>query len=141
MTGTENKVGLGSALRRDMTDAGRDMWFAGLGAVALIEKQGRRALETLVEEGRAFQARERPRRDRMWQETAGRVRALGQRMENGLQETSRTVLQRFGIPSRDEIATLGRRVELLTASLEKLDPKAGPVGKTPAVPEPPAPGD
>jgi hypothetical protein len=40
-----------------------------------------------------------------------------------------SALHRMGVPTRSEIATLGKRVELLTASVERLKPKARPLAK------------
>jgi poly(hydroxyalkanoate) granule-associated protein len=123
MTQTENKGAPGKAWRQDLSDAGRDMWLAGLGALATIETRGRQTFESLVEKGKTFETTEHTTVDRVWQDATGRVRALGHRVESGLEETSRTILQRFGIPSHDEITALIARVEQLTAKVEALSRK------------------
>lgn len=123
MTGNEKVFDLGGAWRRDLAEAGRDVWLAGLGAMALLEKQGRQTFETLVDRGKTFETKERTMIDRMWQDAAGQVRALGTRVETTLQDTSRVMLQRFGIPSHDEIAALISRVEQLTAKVEAFSRK------------------
>lgn len=110
-------------LREDLSEAGRDVWLASLGAVALIEKEGRSTFELLVEKGRTFETRERTTIDRVLQEAAGQVRALGKRVESGLQDTSKMVLQRFGVPSHAEINALIARVEQLTAKVEAISRK------------------
>lgn len=123
MTGTEKMFGLGGVLRKDLAEAGRDVWLAGLGAMALLEKQGRHTFDTLVDKGKVFETKERTMLDRMWQDAAGQVRAIGNRVETTLQDTSRMMLQRFGIPSHDEITALISRVEQLTAKVEAFSRK------------------
>jgi poly(hydroxyalkanoate) granule-associated protein len=123
MMETDNKARPGKTLREDLSQAGRDVWLASLGAVALIEKEGRTTFEKLVEKGRTVETRERTMVDHMLQEAAGQVRALGKRMESGLQDTSKMVLQRFGVPSHAEINALITRVEQLTAKVEAISRK------------------
>lgn len=123
MKETDNMAGLGKTLREDLSEAGRDVWLASLGAVALIEKEGRETFEMLVEKGRSFESRERSVVDRMLQDAAGRMRALGKRLESGVQDTSKMVLQRFGVPSHAEINSLITRVEQLTAKVEAISRK------------------
>ncbi len=123
MMETDNMARLGKSLRDDLSEAGRDVWLASLGAVALLEKEGRTTFEMLVEKGRSFESRERGVLDKMLQEAAGRVRAIGKRMESGLQDTSKMVLQRFGVPSHAEINALITRVEQLTAKVEAISRK------------------
>lgn len=123
MMQTVNKSRLGKMLREDLSEAGRDVWLASLGAVALIEKEGRSTFEMLVEKGKTFETRERGLLDRVWQEAERQVRTIGKKMEGGLQETSRMVLQRFGVPSHAEINALISRVEQLTAKVEAISRK------------------
>lgn len=125
MMETDNKARAGRTLRDDLSEAGRDVWLAGLGAVAVLEKEGRSAFEMLVEKGRTFETRERSVLERMLQDAAGQVKALGKRVESGLQDTSRVVLQRFGVPSHAEINSLITRVEQLTAKVEAISRKEG----------------
>jgi hypothetical protein len=44
-------------------------------------------------------------------------------VESGLQDTSKMVLQRFGVPSHAEINALITRVEQLTAKVEAISRK------------------
>ncbi len=123
MMETDNKSRLGKMLREDLSEAGRDMWLASLGAVALIEKEGRTTFEMLVEKGKTFETRQQTALDHMLQDAAGQMRAFGKRMESRLQDTSKMVLQRFGVPSHAEINALITRVEQLTAKVEAISRK------------------
>jgi len=124
MMETDNKAKL-MALRKDLSEAGREVWLAGLGAVALIEREGRHAFSVLVEKGKTFETQERSVLDRVFQEAADQMRGLGKRVESGLQDTSKMVLQRFGVPSHAEINALITRVEQLTAKVEAISRKEG----------------
>ncbi len=123
MMETVNKSRLGKMLREDLSEAGRDVWLASLGAVALLEKEGRTTFEMLVEKGKTFETKERTMLDRVWQEAESQIRTIGKKVESGLQETSRMVLQRFGVPSHAEINALITRVEQLTAKVEAISRK------------------
>jgi len=123
MTETERGVKLTATLRNSFSDAGRDLRLAGLGAVALVQKKGRHVFQKLIEEGKTFETREPTRLDRILQEAVGQVRLVGKRVETGLQDTSRAVLQRFGFPSRADITALIARVEELTARVEAIGRK------------------
>jgi poly(hydroxyalkanoate) granule-associated protein len=123
MTDMNIRARLGKTLGEDLSGAGRDVWLASLGAVAFIEKQGRTMFETLVEKGKTFETREKSVLDRMIEDATGQVRTIGKRVESGWQETSKMVLQRFGIPSHAEINALITRVEQLTAKVEAISRK------------------
>jgi poly(hydroxyalkanoate) granule-associated protein len=123
MMETDNMARQWRTLRDDLSEAGRDVWLASLGAVALIEKESRNAFSMLVEKGKTFETQERSVVDRMFQQAADQVRGLGKRMESGLQDTSKMVLQRFGVPSHAEINALITRVEQLTAKVEAISRK------------------
>ncbi len=123
MRETDTMARLGKTLREDLSEAGRDVWLASLGAVALLEKEGRETFEMLVEKGRTFESRERGTLDKVLQEATDRVRTLGKRVESSLQDTSKMVLQRFGVPSHAEINALITRVEQLTAKVEAISRK------------------
>lgn len=109
--------------RQEISEAGRDVWLASLGAVSLLEKEGRTVFEMLVEKGKTFETREKSVLEGMLSEATGQVRAISKRVESGLQDTSKAVLQRFGVPSHAEINALIARVEQLTAKVESISRK------------------
>ncbi len=109
--------------REEISQAGREVWLASLGAVSLIEKEGRTMFERLVQKGKTFETQEKSVIEDMINEAAGQVRALGKQVEDRLQDTSKAVLQRFGVPSHAEINALIARVEQLTAKVESISRK------------------
>ncbi|MEM9293908.1 MAG: phasin family protein [Acidobacteriota bacterium] len=111
----------------DLSSLGRKVWLAGLGAVAEAEEQGRGAFERLVDRGETFRAerkqslqetlsstRENSRKVREW--ATGTVE---QGVKSATQATNET-LQRFGVPTYDDIQTLNERIEQLNRKVDAL---------------------
>jgi poly(hydroxyalkanoate) granule-associated protein len=98
-------------------------WLAGLGAVALAGDQGRGLFDQLVERGKKLEARGKQEVGRAKGE-AGRTRKLVTQKVDELGETvDRRVadaMHRLGIPTREEVATLTRRIEEMTARVAEL---------------------
>ncbi len=115
-----------------MSESARNIWLAGLGAVALAQETGGKLFDDLVKRGREMEARAKlspPDMTVTLRGATGRAMTAWQQLGKGLDEQVTAALHRMGVPTRSEIATLGKRVELLTASIEKLKPKARPLAK------------
>ncbi len=112
--------------------AGRDLFYAGLGLLAMIEEETRDGFDALVREGRrvergdartltakAVEAVEDEARE--LEEEVGEVRRaadeIGTDIETRIVETIGTVLHRMNVPTRDD-------VESLTRSVDRLNKKA-----------------
>ncbi len=108
------------------------IWLAGLGAVAMAQETGGELFEDLVKRGREMEARAkmaRPDVSTTFRDATGKAMMTWQQFSKGLDEQVTATLHRMGVPTRSEIATLSKRVELLTASIEKLKPKAKALAK------------
>lgn len=121
MNETQTMQGAAMDLRDGLLRTGREMWLASLGAVTAVGEEARTVFETLVERGKAVETRTDPSMvGRAVGEMEQQVRELGQRMEDTLQETTRSVLHRFGVPSHAEVQTLIARVEQLSAKIDTI---------------------
>lgn len=120
---TEKAAAAAKSLRDDLTRMGKDVWLASLGAVATLEEQGRTMFETLVAKGETFPLPERSRFERAVGQTREQVVAFGKMMEARMQDTSRAVLHRMGMPSHDEVQALIARIDQLNAKVEALQKK------------------
>lgn len=112
-----------------MTESAYRMWLAGLGAFAVAQETSTRLFADLVKRGREVEAHSKVKAPDMNVTLRGatdRAKGAVDQFSKGVDERVTKALHRIGVPTRDEIATLGRRVELLTASVEKLKPKARP---------------
>jgi poly(hydroxyalkanoate) granule-associated protein len=121
-------------MQADMTESAYRIWLAGLGAVAYAQENGTRLFNELVKRGREMEARAKvplPRPDvaATLRDATGRATTAWQHLGKGVDEQVTAALHRMGVPTRHEIATLSKRVELLTASIEKLKPKPRALAK------------
>jgi len=107
-------------VREDMFKMGRNVWLAGLGAYALAEEETRGAFDRLVSRGEKFEKDEKNVVGRTIDNATGRVKEIGNKVEDTVQSTVTSVLHRAGIPSRDEIRLLIDRVDELNKKVEKL---------------------
>src|SRR5512142_1276943 len=115
-----------------MTESAYRIWLAGLGAVAYAQENGTKLFNDLVKRGREMEARAKIARPDMTATMRGatdRAMTAWQQLGKGVDEQVTAALHRMGVPTRHEIATLGKRVELLTASIEKLKPKTKALAK------------
>jgi poly(hydroxyalkanoate) granule-associated protein len=125
-------------VRAGMTESARNIWLAGLGAVAYAQETGGKLFDDLVKRGREMEAHAKltpPEMTVSLRGATGRAKSAWEQLGKGLDDQVTAALHRIGVPTRSEIATLGKRVELLTASIEKLKPKTRALAK-PVVPRP-----
>jgi poly(hydroxyalkanoate) granule-associated protein len=130
-------------MQEGVTESAHRIWLAGLGAVAVAQETGGKLFNELVQRGREMEARAKLSRPDMTVTLKGatdRAMTAWQQLGKGVDEQVTAALHRMGVPTRHEIATLGKRVELLTASIEKLKPKTRALAKPIERTTRPAPG-
>ena len=156
-------------LREELSQSVHKVWLAGLGALSTAGEEGTKLFKNLVEKGEAYEKRSRERLDDVasevkakvegaadkakdsaestWDKVESRaestwdkVESTWDKVESKVDQSVSDALGRFGVPSRDEIATLTKRVEELTAVVEKLKKPAAkkPAAKKPAAKKPAA---
>lgn len=103
----------------DALKAGRNVWLAGLGAVAYAEEEARDVFDRLVEKGESFEKSDKNLAFQAYDSMATRTRDLGKKVEGVVQDGVSSVLHRAGVPSREEILKLIDRVEKLTKKVEE----------------------
>jgi poly(hydroxyalkanoate) granule-associated protein len=115
----------------DVLEAAQRIRFAGLGAMALAQEEGTKLVENsgklfsvLIEKGEEMEKSGlspiAPVKSatQTAESTWTRIQAL-------LDAQVSAALSRLGVPTKDEIAELTRRIELLTASIETLRAQQG----------------
>ena len=134
-------------VQRDLTDAAGDVkdavskvFLAGLGALAVAEEEGSKTFKKLVKKGekvelpglgmdrvQAIRTQIEGRADQATDAVKGRVNdaryvagETADKAEDRLQDTVKTVMNRLGVPTREEISELTASVERLTANIETL---------------------
>ncbi len=108
----------------------KKIWLAGLGALATAEQEGSKLFRNLVERGEEFEGRGRERIEGLVGtvgERAGTVRDdMGQRIGQvggNLDELVLRAMRQLGVPSREELEILTRRIEELAESLDRAQTK------------------
>ena len=129
--------------------ASKDIWLAGLGAMAQAQAQARaqgsKAFETLVADGLAFQRKSQAVAQEKLQEATAHFNQLAQGISSGLhtglvqpagvkvdrlehmfEDRVARALKSLGLPSAQEVADLQERVAALEAALAATASKAAP---------------
>jgi poly(hydroxyalkanoate) granule-associated protein len=104
----------------EVVKAGRNVWLASLGALAMAEEEARGAFDRLVSRGEKVEKDENSTVNKVVGGATSRAKDVRAKVEDTVQKSVAGVLQRTGIPSRDEIRTLIARVEELNKKVEKL---------------------
>ncbi len=119
---------------QDMVDVAKKMWFASVGAVLVLEEKGMSLYDEMLRKG----AQVEEERLAPVASVADTMKTVVKKTTDAFDEIGKEVdsrmtsaMQRVGIPSRNEIATLTDRVEALNASIEKMkfksrSPKSAP---------------
>lgn len=123
------------------------VWLAGLGALAAAEEEGGKLFRGLVKKGESYEKKGLAHFDKLkakvegvaeWardraEEAWGKVEDKVENVEDRFDDRVAVVLRKIGVPSKNEIATLTRRVEELTLLVEKKLKPARPAKRaTPA---------
>lgn len=125
----------------DVKESAHKVWLAGLGAIAVAEKEGSRFFKNLVKKGEKFEAKRKEQVDKAVdrvkdtvkdgvEEVRDEVESRWQRLGDSFDRKVGRAVERLGVPSREEIHKLTQRVENLTAKLDALQKKPqGPARK------------
>lgn len=114
-------------LRDELTERGREVWLAGLGALATVEEEGSKLFTRLINRGREFEeerrdeideAKEKARERR--DEALAQLEEAGEETQSKIAETVNNALERFGVPTQKEVDRLSARVEALSQQVEDL---------------------
>jgi poly(hydroxyalkanoate) granule-associated protein len=116
-------------LQGDLMDSAHKIWLAGLGALAFAEQEGGKMFKNLVEKGEGFEAKGKEQVEKARGAVVG-VKTVAESywetLERTVDEKMTSVIHRIGVPTKDEIEALSKKVEDLTASIEKLRAKDTP---------------
>lgn len=118
-----------------MIDMLHQIWLAGLGAVSKAKRGAPQVLEDLISEGARLHSQARGAAEKAVQSALGDAQAIintrltqvrGQaadsleNLEKIFQTRVHRVLTQLGVPSAEDVEALGKRVEALNTSVEKL---------------------
>lgn len=117
MTDTDKKV------HEEIKESAHKIWLAGLGALAAAEEEGSRIFNTLVTKGEDYESRGKEElakvKDRV-EGAFGKAETSWEKLGDAFDEKVAGAVQRIGVPNREEITTLTKRVEELTRKVDQL---------------------
>ena len=109
----------------------RDVWLAGLGAFAAVQKEGTKVLTTtqtesvkvfnaLVNQGKDLEARAKKVAVKQAEAVSDKTTQAIDKLEQVFQDRVSRSLNRLGVPTNDDVKALTHRVEELTKSITAL---------------------
>jgi poly(hydroxyalkanoate) granule-associated protein len=115
------------SLQSELSKRGREVWLAGLGALATVEEEGTKLFGSLVDRGKEF---EKDRRESL-KEITEKAREQGDEALSQFEEASEetqslllstvhSALERFGVPTQNEIDRLSTKVDALSKQVDAL---------------------
>jgi poly(hydroxyalkanoate) granule-associated protein len=114
-------------------DSAQQIWLAGLGAFAKMQREGSKAFEALVKDGAGMQKKTQQAAEETLAQAQSRMagfasefgaKAVGGwgKLENIFEERVARALEHLKVPSADELAALRARVDALEAQLKAQTP-------------------
>lgn len=114
-------------IQKELSDRGRDVWLAGLGALATVEEEGSKLYKRLIERGKSYEntntAQIKQLSDRMSkkkEDAMDRANDTAASAQSAVADTIDKALERFGVPTQKEVNDLSKKVDKLSAQIEKL---------------------
>lgn len=121
----------------DVRESAHKIWLAGLGALAVTEEEGSKLFKNLVQQGERYEAQGKERlkeakkganeagarAKKLAEETAERAKRAAEgaweQLGGAFDDKLAKALHRIGVPTRDEINALSRRIEELTRAVDR----------------------
>lgn len=115
-------------LPADLASGAREVWLAGLGALAVVEEQGSKLFRALVEEGQRWEETQRAeaqhaleQAEAQHEETADAAReTLNEQVVRRIRDGVDMALERAGVPTRGALNELQAQVDQLAQQADRL---------------------
>lgn len=120
-------VGGDNQLSATIRESAQQIWLAGLGAFAKAQQEGNKVFDALVREGESIQQKTRKIAEDKVTEMAAKATGTWDKLEQVFENRVARSLHSLGVPTRDDVAALAKRVSELKAEVERLNggtPKA-----------------
>lgn len=115
-----------SQLSATIRESAQQIWLAGLGAFAKAQHEGNRVYDALIREGEAIQQKTRKVTEDKVTEMAARATGTWDKLEQVFENRVARSLNSLGVPTKDDVAQLAKRVAELKAEVEKLNKASKP---------------
>jgi poly(hydroxyalkanoate) granule-associated protein len=115
------------SLQDELTERGREVWLAGLGALATVEEEGTKLFQRLIDRGQEFEEERRSKLEEATEkareqrdEALAQIEEVSEETRSSLEETVDAALDQFGVPTRDEVDRLAEKVDTLSQQVDDL---------------------
>jgi poly(hydroxyalkanoate) granule-associated protein len=99
--------------------AGRNLWLAGLGAVAEVEDGGRELFDRLVERGVPVEEKQKKLTETVTERANRAVRSVSKLVEETVEFEGRGMLKRLNLMTREDVKILSARLETLSKKINE----------------------
>jgi poly(hydroxyalkanoate) granule-associated protein len=118
-------------LAKTVRDSAQQIWLAGLGAFSKAQGEGTKVFDALVKEGRTIHAKTRKAAEtkvgemtsalgKMATKAGNQATGNWDRLEQVFEKRVARALNRVAVPTNKEIQNLAKRMDKLTASVQRL---------------------
>jgi len=97
--------------------AGRNLWLAGLGAVAEVEEGSRELFDRLVERGVPVEEKQKKLTETVTERASKAARSFTKLVEETVEFESRGMLKRLNLMTSEDIKILSARLETLSKKI------------------------
>lgn len=124
---TEHDPRESETLQNELTERGREVWLAGLGALATVEEEGTKLFNRLVDRGQEFEEERQAKIEEATEkvrkqsdEALSQIEEAGEETQSMLADSVNAALERFGVPTQEEVDDLAEKVDRLSRQVEEL---------------------
>ena len=103
----------------DLVESAQQIWLAGLGMLTLAQDESGKLFAALVDAGKQIE-KVMPSPVDALRTASESAETYWQKLQKVIDHQIALTLHRLGVPTKDEIDRLTRRIEQLTASIEAL---------------------
>ncbi len=103
-------------------DSAHQIWLAGLGAFVKTQQEGNKLFESLVQEGEKIESRTKKSAEEKLETMKNKVpdNSTWDKLEQVFENRVSRALGQLGVPTRNDVLNLSKRVEDLSDSVKKL---------------------
>jgi len=115
-----------SQLQDGVVDGSKDIWLAGLGALATVEEEGSKVFDNLVNKGKERESKGKKQIEGALDNLKKKREEVSTTFEGSistLEEQLSSVFERFGVPSKKEMESLASKVDTLNKNVQALAQK------------------
>ena len=138
---TEHDPSPSDTLQDELTERGREVWLAGLGALATVEEEGTKVFNQLVDRGQEFEEERQAELEEATEkvreqsdEALAQLEEAGEETQSMLADSVKAALERFGVPTQKEVDDLADTVNRLSEQVEELAEHLAEADESPSDP-------